>query len=291
MMDGSARWGCGLSSVTAAGVMLAILHTTTAIAPTEPLYDAINVWPMPTNITLCKASGLGKCLGPHAVITPTITVTVAPSCGGMDGATQAMLTALVTEAVTLGTSFKPSPRTYNEPPYAAPDAFCLSRCSLDADCGKGGHCYVPSERRWNSTTACSPSTQYAAGCGCCVLTPTLPSIPKLTVTCGTKTSTTSTSDVDIEGSYTLDATSGGITVLASTANGAANGIATLAQLLRFDTSLRVHVLDFLPVAIDDTPRYSWRGYMLDTSRHFIPTAEILQLIDGMYAAKLNILHW
>ena len=34
-----------------------------------------------------------------------------------------------------------------------------------------------------------------------------------------------------------------------------------------------------------------RGYMLDTSRHFVPTEEILTLLDGMFAAKLNIFHW
>jgi hexosaminidase len=33
-----------------------------------------------------------------------------------------------------------------------------------------------------------------------------------------------------------------------------------------------------------------RGYMLDTSRHFVPTEEILTLLDGMFAAKLNIFH-
>jgi N-acetyl-beta-hexosaminidase len=30
--------------------------------------------------------------------------------------------------------------------------------------------------------------------------------------------------------------------------------------------------------------------MLDTSRHFVPTEEILTLLDGMFAAKLNIFH-
>ena len=37
--------------------------------------------------------------------------------------------------------------------------------------------------------------------------------------------------------------------------------------------------------IADAPLYSWRGHMLDTSRHFIPVEQILTLLDGMYAAK------
>ena len=31
--------------------------------------------------------------------------------------------------------------------------------------------------------------------------------------------------------------------------------------------------------------------MLDTSRHFVPVDEILALLDGLYAAKLNVFHW
>ena len=31
--------------------------------------------------------------------------------------------------------------------------------------------------------------------------------------------------------------------------------------------------------------------MIDSSRHFIPVDEILQTIDAMYAAKLNVFHW
>jgi len=57
------------------------------------------------------------------------------------------------------------------------------------------------------------------------------------------------------------------------------------QLLRYDTALRNHVVDFVPLRIADAPLYSWRGHMLDTSRHFIPVEQILTLLDGMYAAK------
>ena len=30
---------------------------------------------------------------------------------------------------------------------------------------------------------------------------------------------------------------------------------------------------------------------LDTSRHFVPVEDILTLLDGLYAAKLNTFHW
>ena len=91
--------------------------------------------------------------------------------------------------------------------------------------------------------------------------------------------------------YTLSATSTSITIKASTSRGAAYGLTTLAQLLRHDTDLGTRVLDFVPMAIGDAPRFKWRGNMLDTSRHFVPVEEILQLLDGLYAAKFNVFHW
>ncbi|MBR7453937.1 family 20 glycosylhydrolase, partial [Klebsiella pneumoniae] len=45
------------------------------------------------------------------------------------------------------------------------------------------------------------------------------------------------------------------------------------------------------VTIEDSPRFPWRGLLLDSARHFIPLADIKRQIDGMAAAKLNVLHW
>lgn len=255
---------------------------------TDPVYDAINVWPMPTTVSLCGAAADTACAGPHLLASPNVTVTVGAGCGGASAATQAQLQALANEAVTAGTSFKPSPRTYNEAPYAAADAFCSKRCTQDSDCGAGS-CYVPSERRWSTADACGPSAAYSAGCGCCTLAATLPAIPTIAVVC--RTGVDRPAAGNNEEGYTLEVTVAGVTITAATASGVAHGVATLAQLLRYDTDLKAHVLDWVPLKIEDAPRYSWRGYMLDTSRHFIPVPEILQLLDGMYAAKLNIFHW
>ncbi|HAI14116.1 MAG TPA: hypothetical protein DCM28_20590 [Phycisphaerales bacterium] len=43
--------------------------------------------------------------------------------------------------------------------------------------------------------------------------------------------------------------------------------------------------------ITDYPRYAWRGFMLDSARHFQEVAWIKQHIDRMAALKLNRLHW
>ena len=44
------------------------------------------------------------------------------------------------------------------------------------------------------------------------------------------------------------------------------------------------------VSIKDTPRFGWRGVMLDVARHFFPVANVKRLIDQMAYYKFNILH-
>ena len=135
-----------------------------------------------------------------------------------------------------------------------------------------------------------------SGCGCCVKAPashsttgkgpavSLPAISKLTITCSDD------SVAEPEG-YSLNVAADSVTISASTSQGAAYGLTTLAQLLRYDVDIGSGVLDFVPLHITDAPRFGWRGHMLDTSRHFVPVDEILTLLDGLYAAKLNVFHW
>ena len=47
----------------------------------------------------------------------------------------------------------------------------------------------------------------------------------------------------------------------------------------------------LPITIRDQPAFSYRGLMIDSSRHFLPTRLILETIDAMMYNKLNVLHW
>ncbi len=44
------------------------------------------------------------------------------------------------------------------------------------------------------------------------------------------------------------------------------------------------------IALEDTPRFSWRGMHLDVSRHFFPVREVEKMLDVMALFKLNILH-
>lgn len=69
--------------------------------------------------------------------------------------------------------------------------------------------------------------------------------------------------------------------------GALRGLETFSQMIFYyrnnfwiNTSL---VYDF--------PRFSFRGLLIDTSRHFIPVKIILDTLDAMSYDKLNVLHW
>lgn len=45
------------------------------------------------------------------------------------------------------------------------------------------------------------------------------------------------------------------------------------------------------VRINDKPRFTWRGLMLDSARHMQSVSEIKQIIDRLAALKLNRFHW
>jgi hexosaminidase len=45
------------------------------------------------------------------------------------------------------------------------------------------------------------------------------------------------------------------------------------------------------VEITDSPRFRWRGALLDVARHFLPKADVLRFLDLMAMHKLNVLHF
>lgn len=93
--------------------------------------------------------------------------------------------------------------------------------------------------------------------------------------------------LDSDERYTLTVDGSGAKIAANTRFGAQRGIETLLQLLQ--NSAEQTQLPW--VTIEDAPRFPWRGLLLDSARHFIPVEDIKRQIDGMAAAKLNVLHW
>ncbi|WP_282278555.1 family 20 glycosylhydrolase [Stenotrophomonas sp. PS02297] len=86
--------------------------------------------------------------------------------------------------------------------------------------------------------------------------------------------------------YRLKVSNTGIEVSAGDDVGLFYGAVTAAQLLTGDNPGRVAAAD-----IDDTPRFRWRGLMLDSARHFQSMDEIRKLLDAMAQHKLNTFHW
>ena len=90
--------------------------------------------------------------------------------------------------------------------------------------------------------------------------------------------------------YRLQITPETAIVYADAPAGHFHGLQTLAQLLR--NAAREDGCPVLPcLEIADAPRFGWRGYMLDESRHFSGKDTVLRLLDAMAAAKLNRFHW
>ncbi len=86
--------------------------------------------------------------------------------------------------------------------------------------------------------------------------------------------------------YQLRSDARGVTVQAATEAGLFYGAATLSQLLTSGSAGTVPALK-----IDDAPRFSWRGLMLDSARHFQSLDEIKRVLDAMAEQKLNTFHW
>ena len=90
-------------------------------------------------------------------------------------------------------------------------------------------------------------------------------------------------------SYRLEIGANGATITAGDDAGLLYGAVTLWQAATQASGTGAVTLDGL--AINDAPRFGWRGLMLDVARNFRSPAYVRQLIDWMAVNKLNTLHW
>ena len=94
--------------------------------------------------------------------------------------------------------------------------------------------------------------------------------------------------------YSLDIQESRMVITAAKPAGFFYAVQTLRQLLPPDIE-SCQVMDsvqwLVPVVnISDSPRFKWRGYMLDVSRHFFPKIDVLRMIDNLALHKINTLH-
>lgn len=95
--------------------------------------------------------------------------------------------------------------------------------------------------------------------------------------------------------YRLEVGNDRVVIEASDRAGIFYGIQTLLQMMPpavyggDSPELTRWVLD--GVTVDDSPRYAYRGTMLDVSRTFFDVEHVLRLLDWMAYHKLNRFHW
>ncbi|GDY54077.1 hypothetical protein SVIO_047000 [Streptomyces violaceusniger] len=97
--------------------------------------------------------------------------------------------------------------------------------------------------------------------------------------------------------YRLTVADGRVEIAGGTAAGVHWGTQTLRQLLGPDAFRRAPLRDaetgweLAERTVEDTPRFAWRGLMLDVARHFMPKDGVLAYLDLLAAHKLNVFHF
>ncbi len=108
---------------------------------------------------------------------------------------------------------------------------------------------------------------------------------------GQETAATGTASLGTaDESYRLTIGSAGITCAASSAAGMYHGLQSLRQIILTGRAESGRV-ELPRLEIADAPRFRWRGFMLDCSRHFYSVAFIKKIIDAASLHHLNVFHW
>jgi len=81
-----------------------------------------------------------------------------------------------------------------------------------------------------------------------------------------------------------------VSITATSYYGARHGLETLSQMISYD-DLSDTLQIYEQAIVEDKPKFSHRGLLLDTSRNFMSKKVIKQIISGMSYDKLNVFHW
>lgn len=102
-------------------------------------------------------------------------------------------------------------------------------------------------------------------------------------------------DLTQPGSYRLRIDPKQVTLEAGSGEGLLNAFQTFRQALPAQASavrpVKGVVWDAPCLIVEDSPRFQWRGVMLDVARHYQPVSFIKRFIDLLSLHKLNVFHW
>ena len=91
--------------------------------------------------------------------------------------------------------------------------------------------------------------------------------------------------------YEIDVSATRVMLSARDSRGLFYAAVTLWELCTSDTEPGDDVISLPAMRIVDSPRFPWRGLMLDSARHYQSPEFIMNLIDWMALHKLNVLQW
>lgn len=81
---------------------------------------------------------------------------------------------------------------------------------------------------------------------------------------------------------------GPVKITVHTVWGALHALETVAQL--FEWNGADFVVQRIPIAIKDEPRFPWRGFMVDCARHYLTLNKLRDIIDTVVTFKMNVVH-
>ena len=259
-----------------------------------------------TSIRLHRRAGLigamllAACARPAPTpvpVTPAPTDTTSAAAAPRD-------TTVVTSAAAPATAAMPAAATRQEPALQPPPlehALLPLPASITMGAGEG----FTVDSTTTTVTVDSGSgrevMRLARGLARMIGRDTAPAVRRLTsaAAAGVDTGTNTfhlridTAAVAHDEGYALTVTRERVQLVARTPEGLFRGIQTIRQLFPVVVEHRaalVRRLRLPAVQIQDAPRYTWRGSMLDVSRHFLPLEAVKQHIDAMVLYKLNRLH-
>lgn len=94
--------------------------------------------------------------------------------------------------------------------------------------------------------------------------------------------------LDTNESYDLLVLEKSAVITAKSVFGVLRALETFSQLAFYNTRGQKVIS---AVTISDAPRFQYRGFLIDTSRHWLSPTVLKQHIDALAYSKMNVLHW
>eukprot|EP01133_Synstelium_polycarpum_P012290 gene12290-14407_t len=95
----------------------------------------------------------------------------------------------------------------------------------------------------------------------------------------------------VDESYSIHASTSSLLINANTIYGAIRALETFSQIVTYTEQTNSYAVQYVPIDIEDYPRFQWRGFLVDSGRHYLPVNFLLHIIDSLGYSKFNTLHW